>query len=168
MLAIIDSHAIFGGALRQFVVDDKGCVAIGALGMHTISSIELKKDKIRIHIYTCKYICLYISLYISRYICVYTHICISEALILLRNHHNQLYPGVPHYTYENNCLRVVEIANILRKKIESFGNNCSIGISKGRAFCGLIGMDIHIRMCEHLYTYIRTYIYVYVRFHFYE
>jgi hypothetical protein len=43
MSAIIDSHAVFGGAVRQFVVDDKGCVAIGALGMHIYTCIELKK-----------------------------------------------------------------------------------------------------------------------------
>ena len=78
MAAIIDSHKSFGGTLRQFVVDDKGCVAIGAL-------------------------------------------------------------GVPHHTFENNAVRGVEIANVLRMKLQHLGKNCSIGISSGDAFCGLVG-----------------------------
>ena len=80
MAAIIDSLKCFGGTLRQFVVDDKGCVAIGAL-------------------------------------------------------------GVPHYTFENNAARGVEIANLLRMKIQNLGKNCSIGISCGDAFCGLVGSN---------------------------
>ena len=78
MAAIIDSHKPFGGTLRQFVVDDKGCVAIGALGL-------------------------------------------------------------PHHTFEDNSARAVEIANIMRGRIQSLGKNCSIGISRGAAFCGLVG-----------------------------
>ena len=78
MAAIIDSHKSFGGTLRQFVVDDKGCVAIGSL-------------------------------------------------------------GVPHHTFENNAVRGVEIANVLRMKLQQMGKNCSIGISSGDAFCGLVG-----------------------------
>lgn len=78
MSAIVESHSSFGGALRQFVVDDKGCVAIGAL-------------------------------------------------------------GVPHHTFEDNCVRAVNIANALRQKIQKMGKNCSIGISIGSTFCGLVG-----------------------------
>ena len=78
MTAIVESHVAFGGALRQFVVDDKGCVAIGAL-------------------------------------------------------------GVPHHTFEDNGVRAVNIANSLRQKIQKMGKNCSIGISKGSTFCGLVG-----------------------------
>ena len=80
MAAIIDSHKSFGGTLRQFVVDDKGCVAIGSL-------------------------------------------------------------GVPHHTFENNAVRGVEIANVLRMKLQTLGKNCSIGISSGDAFCGLVGSN---------------------------
>ena len=78
MIAIVESHVAFGGTLRQFVVDDKGCVAIGAL-------------------------------------------------------------GVPHHTFEDNGVRAVNIANSLRQKIQKMGKNCSIGISKGSTFCGLVG-----------------------------
>ena len=78
MSAIVESHSTFGGTLRQFVVDDKGCVAIGAL-------------------------------------------------------------GVPHHTFEDNCVRAVNIANLFRQKIQKMGKNCSIGISKGSTFCGLVG-----------------------------
>ena len=78
MASIVESHMAFGGTMRQFVVDDKGCVAIGAL-------------------------------------------------------------GVPHHTYEDNCIRAVNIANMLRSKIQAIGKNCSIGISAGRTFCGLVG-----------------------------
>jgi hypothetical protein len=78
MNCIIDSHKCFGGALRQFVVDDKGCVAIGAL-------------------------------------------------------------GVPHHTFEDNSVRAVEIANLLRQKIQDLGKDCTIGVSRGQAFCGLVG-----------------------------
>ena len=78
MAVIIDSHKCFGGTLRQFVVDDKGCVAIGAL-------------------------------------------------------------GVPYHTYENNAQRGVEIAHLLQVKLQNMGKNCSIGLSSGDAFCGLVG-----------------------------
>lgn len=78
MSIIVESHVLYGGTLRQFVVDDKGCVAIGAL-------------------------------------------------------------GVPHHTYEDNGVRAVSIANMVRSKIQSMGKNCGIGISAGRAFCGLVG-----------------------------
>lgn len=78
MSIIVESHMVYGGTLRQFVVDDKGCVAIGAL-------------------------------------------------------------GVPHHTYEDNGVRAVNIANMIRNKMQSLGKNCSIGISAGRTFCGLVG-----------------------------
>ena len=80
MAVIVDSHKCFGGTLRQFVVDDKGCVAIGAL-------------------------------------------------------------GVQHHTFEDNAARGVEIASLIRMNIKNMGKNCSIGISKGDAFCGLVGSD---------------------------
>lgn len=79
MEILLDCHICFGGALRQFVMDDKGCIAIGALGVH-------------------------------------------------------------RYTYDDNDVRAIEIAKSIRLKLNRLGISCAIGISRGMAYCGFVGM----------------------------
>eukprot|EP01038_Epipyxis_sp_PR26KG_P014054 gene14054-18852_t len=67
-----------GGFLRQFLVDDKGCVLIAMW-------------------------------------------------------------GVPTYTFANNCTRALYCAASIRKRSVSLDHKCSIGVTTGTIFCGVVG-----------------------------
>jgi class 3 adenylate cyclase len=68
------------GSLRQFVVDDKGCVIIAAFGL----------------------------------------------------------PGSSH---EDNSVRAIEVATVIRDSFSEAKIDCRIGIAKGMVYCGLVGSD---------------------------
>jgi hypothetical protein len=101
MAAIIASCKMFGGAIRQFVVD-------GALA--------LSRPRLRV------LLCLTLPFLSADKGCV--------AIVGL---------GVAHHTFTDDAVRAVEIARVLRTKIQNLGKNCAIGVSQGMAFCGLVG-----------------------------
>lgn len=68
----------FGGGLRQYIVDDKGCVLI------------------------CGF-------------------------------------GLPGFSHVDNCARAVETAVAMKRLLLASKLDCKIGISEGRAYCGLVG-----------------------------
>ncbi len=49
--------------------------------------------------------------------------------------------GLPNITYENDAVRAVRSALSARAELRHFGLDCSIGVTTGRLFCGLIGND---------------------------
>jgi class 3 adenylate cyclase len=77
---VIDCLDRFSGSLRQYVVDDKGCVIIAAFGL----------------------------------------------------------PGSSH---EDNCVRAIEAATLIRDNFTEVKIECRIGIAKGMVYCGLVGSD---------------------------
>jgi class 3 adenylate cyclase len=78
LVAILRVLKKFGGGLRQFVVDDKGCVAI--IGY-----------------------------------------------------------GIPGHSHEDNCLRAIDTALTLHRRLQALKLDCKIGISSNRVYCGLVG-----------------------------
>jgi hypothetical protein len=78
LVAILRSLRRHEGCLRQFVVDDKGVVAIAGF-------------------------------------------------------------GIPDYCHDDNCVRAVEAAMTIRRRLQALKLNCKIGVTYGRVYCGLIG-----------------------------
>eukprot|EP01037_Dinobryon_pediforme_P045510 gene45510-58076_t len=67
-----------GGFLRQFLVDDKGCVLIAMW-------------------------------------------------------------GIPSFTYSNNCSRALFCAVSISMRAKEIGHTCSVGVTTGNVFCGIVG-----------------------------
>ena len=47
--------------------------------------------------------------------------------------------GVPSFTFEDNTSRAVLFSYTIHKQITDFGKRCSIGVTTGRMFCGIVG-----------------------------
>lgn len=50
--------------------------------------------------------------------------------------------GIPPETHEDDALRAVQAAMVLRDRLEGLGVSSSIGICTGRVYCGVVGSNI--------------------------